>query len=98
MTQAPSIGRQVHYVLENGKHRSAEVVTDIGNNIVGLNVALDPQNDVSPGWDYRLLPDPLLEAFGAYSNFTAPALIVFVNSVNYDEGCAPGTWHWPERV
>lgn len=27
-----------------------------------------------------------------------PGFLVFIESVEYDADCAPGTWHWPERV
>lgn len=89
--QTPSIGRIVHYVLEDGpsagQHRPAIIVRTWPFSIaqlVQLQVFLDQGND-----NFRQGDDP-------------PANTMWRSSVKHDEDFAHvpafGTWHWPERV
>lgn len=41
----PTIGRIVHYVVENGSHRPAVIVAVHGHLTVDLHVFVDPTND-----------------------------------------------------
>ena len=81
--QVPSIGRQVHYVLPEGRaageHRPATIVkiwdpVPAHGSLVQLQVLTDQTND---GYDTGLL---------------------WRTSVRYSEEHDPGTWHWPEFV
>lgn len=96
----PTIGRQVHYVLQNGEHRSAEVV-NVGPTFVNLTVKLDGHNDlqtlgvrVPPHIRAALIP----AEFEAFILQFEP-LALSVGSAPQDEDTKrPGTWHWPERA
>lgn len=94
MTQKPSIGRQVHYVLENGAHRAATIVNawpDAPDGICNLTVHLDGCNDFTPGLH---MAAPSLIPPGAF----ATGSTLSVGSAHQDETAKlPGTWHWPER-
>ena len=89
-----AVGRFVHYVLSNGEHRAAVIVrtwetgTDV-RGLVNLQVFLDGSND------YATLP---LSGGVAITQGTPPAIWWCTSVLNDDEGKAPGTWHWPERV
>ena len=99
--QLPSIGRIVHFVLNNGEHRAAIVVNYFGGDRANLTVFMDQLND----FEVTLEPDTghfkkryiknNLQPTGAldYSDGTSA-----VGSAKQDEdGKAPGTWHFPER-
>lgn len=43
--QKPTIGRQVHFVLENGEHRPATIVKVWSDECVNLRVLFDGTND-----------------------------------------------------
>lgn len=83
MTQNPSIGRIVHYVLPASYDRAGEVraaiitrahnpcTAEIHPGMSNLHIVLDGANDLGErDW---------------------------VGSVMYDPTGAPGTWHWPPR-
>lgn len=85
--QVPSIGRIVHFVLDEGRnkgeHRAAQIVRTWGTpdqpaQYVNLVVFLDGSND---------------DAIGG-------ALTTWRTSVqpDFSEQPAPRTWHWPEFV
>lgn len=84
--QIPSIGRSVHYVLNegphSGQHRPATIVRAWGDqpdSMVNLQVLTDSDAD------------------GHYNDALPPVL--WKTSVHLDpSGEKPGTWHWPERV
>jgi hypothetical protein len=101
MTQTPTIGRQVHYVLGNGQHRAATVVNAFGGSRANLTVHLDQANDFENDFDpatgqlKRQIVKNNLQPTGAadFGNGT-----LGVASAQQDEDTkAPGTWHWPER-
>lgn len=83
--QKPSIGRVVHYVLNEGRnageHRPAFVVKVWGDQPDSL-VQLQVFTDSNPASD---------------SNDCLPQ-VLWKTSVKLDADAAPGTWHWPERV
>lgn len=86
MSQKPSVGRIVHYVLDSGRnvgeHRPAIIVKAWGYPLAGLvqlQVFTDATNE-SPGAN-DALPCPL-----------------WATSVSEDPtGEKQRTWHWPER-
>jgi hypothetical protein len=82
MSQKPSLGRIVHYVLPEGPHagdhRPAIVVRVWGDTCVNLQVFTDGDNDFNDS-------DPTQN-------------VLWVTSATLDpEGKAPRSWHWPER-
>ena len=83
MTQNPSVGRIVHYVLPAGRRYAGEVraaiITRAMNRcdaaihpgMSNLHIVLDGANDLDEAdW---------------------------VGSVMYDPAGTPGTWHWPPK-
>lgn len=84
--QIPSIGRVVHYVLNEGRnagdHRPATIVRvwgDQPDSLVNLQVLTDSNAE-------------------ANSNDCLPQ-VLWKTSVSFDStGEKPQTWHWPERV
>lgn len=54
LSEGPSIGRLVHYVLPSGKHRPAQVVEVHELGLVNLVVTLDGTNDPGIGSADRL--------------------------------------------
>ncbi len=86
--QAPSVGRVVHYVMPNGRHRPATIVEVFENfkDMVNLQVLLDGPNDPSP---FSGNPN---------SNY-ATAASQWCGSVYRDEiDKLVGTYHFPEYV
>ncbi|HBD19459.1 MAG TPA: hypothetical protein DC063_04795 [Arenimonas sp.] len=87
MSQKPTVGRIVHYVLPDGpsagQHRPAIIVRTWDqpelpfSGTVQLQVFTDGQNDVAPG-----------EPWSATK---------WISSATYSEEPQPRTWHWPER-
>ncbi len=100
MTQVPSLGRVVLYVLPSGKVRPALVVepwsADQPNPAwrgkVNLQVFLDGDNDAE---DVRKLLGFGVGVVPEYAPF-----VLWRGSVEHEEGAAPrpGTWRWPPRV
>lgn len=94
--QKPSIGRVVHYVIDENTHRPAIVVrvwadeqhyqedAAKGDHVVQLQVFTDGSNDRHTAESLGIL--------GAENG------LVWRTSVHFDPNGAPGTWHWPERV
>ena len=82
--QVPSIGRVVHFVMLNGKHRPAFVTEVWPNDMLNLQVMLDGPND----------PSPHDEPNSEYST----ASCVWRGSIYHDESGTLNTWHWPEYV
>lgn len=81
--QKPTIGRSVHYVLNEGphagEHRPAVIVRTWSGNLVNLQVFPDSDED---GTSNDCLPVPMWKT-----------------SVDLDEtGERQRSWHWPERV
>jgi hypothetical protein len=88
MSQKPSIGRIVHYVMSAandqarhpGDHRPAIITRVWNDTCVNLQVFTDSINDCDEG-----LP-------GANG-------VLWKSSATHDEtGKAEGSWHWPEYV
>jgi hypothetical protein len=84
--QVPSVGRVVHYVLEDGpntgQHRAAIIVRVWGDHPdapVNLHVFLDGSNDVKPHND-------------------GPTALWRTSVQRDDTGQKLRTWHWPEFV
>lgn len=102
MTQKPTIGRLVHYVLANGQHRAATVVNVSGADRANLTVHLDQMNDLDVTLDHGIQMTRLhcrkgliTEGQGALDMMNGT---LAVGSAHQDEDAkTPGTWHWPER-
>lgn len=107
MSQKPSIGRIVHYVLADGQHRAAVVVNSWPHQTVAnLKVHLDAANDLTYGSLSTGLTAPALKPqvleYGSVHLFSYAAYLggaeLHVTSADQDEeNYRPGTWHWPER-
>lgn len=87
-----TIGRIVHYVLADGKHRPAFVVAvwpdEFPQNAedptgVNLQVFVDGTNDASAG------QRPY------YDEQTRGSM--WITSAGFASAPSPGTWHWPEK-
>jgi len=96
--QSPTIGRIVHYVLPNGKHRPAIIVEvwpeEFPNNPeekTGLNlqVFLDGTND-----------NALYEGIDPEIPYTQRSHhgTRWATSAAYSSSLTPHTWHWPEMA
>lgn len=90
--QTPTIGRIVHYVLQqgprSGEHRPAIIVAVHSETTVNLQVFTD-SNEVG-----RFNDAPAI-----WSAESAPTPLRWVTSAVQDEDThAPNTWHWPERA
>jgi hypothetical protein len=89
-----SIGRIVHYVLPNGKHRPAIIVETWGNETttehiaVQLQVFIDGTNDLIGNTG----------AYGEISQEEAKAGVAWRTSVEYASESRACSWHWPERT
>lgn len=84
--QIPSIGRTVHYVLNegphSGQHRPATIVRVWGElpaSAVNLQVLTDSNEDGT-------------------SNDCLPPVMWKTSILQDATGERPGSWHWPERV
>jgi len=98
MTQFPSIGRQVHYVLQTGEHRAATVVNaDEHDTACTLMVQLDPFQDFNPGDMVNTAIFPTGCA-NVRTSTAHPAQLAVQSAVFDEETKRPGTWHWPEMV
>lgn len=89
--QIPSLSREVHFILPNGRHRTAKVISDQPE---------DPQQptlkvDLDPFTDTLSIQDTL----DLGENAKVIGRHLFVRNVPYDEtGQTVRTYHWPERV
>jgi len=98
MTQQPSIGRIVHYVLQNGEHRAATVVNAApGDSACNIMVHLDPFADFNPGdmVNTQILPTGHANVRTSSAH---PAQLAAQSVVQDEDTKRPGTWHWPEYV
>lgn len=99
MTQKPTTGRIVHYVLANGDHRAALVTNGFGDKIANLTVFLDHANDLqtsaqTTGTGWEIKPQLIPQNTGAFTHGGG----LHAASAHQDEDAkTPGTWHWPER-
>lgn len=87
MTQKPTLGRIVHFVLPStspraGEHRAAIVTGAWGGLVANLAVFLDQPEDVSKTTS-NLAPEV--------------GVVAKAWSADYSDEFRPGTWHWPER-
>lgn len=101
MEQKPSVGRAAHYVsfgTPGGEYTSqcrAATITEVGAWITVDSKKADSYS-ASEGRPIRFAEQ--------WFYADACALTVdnptgqFFNTCKHDEGKAPGTWHWPERV
>lgn len=85
--QVPSIGRIVHYVLDNGRypgeHRPAVIV----------KVAEDEQHET------RLQLQVFTDGTGDFDrNQPGASGLLWREGVRYDDAKTPNSWHWPEYV
>ena len=87
-----TVGRIVHYVLANGEHRPAIVVSETKSNIVNIQVFLDGSNDLSAE-----LHDNTLGAIFEHERVYGNAWRLSVHYANAKKKVT-GTWHWPERT
>lgn len=82
--QVPSVGRVVHYVAYGTP--GGEFPSGVCRAAVITEVGI-PLGGSEPD------PD------GRCSIFVMnPSGVFFNQGIKHDEGKAPGTWHWPERV
>ena len=99
MTQSPTIGRTVHYVLADGQHRAATVVNAWpGQTVANLTVHLDGSNDLNraePGQPASGKCHPYLMPPGTENHI--PGVLTVASAEHDEDTKAPGTWHWPER-
>ena len=99
MTQKPTIGRIVHFVLAGGQHRAALVVnTESDSTNTNLKVELDMHRDMSFGLhDGKPEPLPSVRGERIGGQYYGDG-VLHLTSIRQDEdNHAPGTWHWPER-
>ena len=97
MTQKPTISRLVHYVLENGEHRSATVVNaDPGDSACTLMVQLDPFKDFNQDDMVNTSIMPTGHT-NVRTSSAFPAQLAAQSVVQDEDTKRPGTWHWPER-
>lgn len=85
--QVPSIGRIVHYVLDNGRypgeHRPAIIV----------KVVEDETHET------RLQLQVFTDGIGDFDrNQPGAAGLLWREGVRYDDAKTPNSWHWPEYV
>ena len=98
MIEGLTVGRIVHYVLEDGRckgdHRPAIVVRDwkADNGLCQLQVFTDGSNDGFKDVHIFHLKNDERHEFHTVPN------TVWRTSVHYSETMEPGTWHWPERA
>lgn len=83
----PSVGRAVHYVAYGtpGGEFPSGVCRAATITEVGVGVPAAPNSG----------PDPD-ERIGIF--VMNPSGVFFNHGIKHDEGKAPGTWHWPERI
>lgn len=83
--QKPSVGRVVHYVAYGtpGGEFPSGVCRAATITEVGIPLGDKSQSD----------PDERCSIF-----VMNPSGVFFNQGIRHDEGKAPGTWHWPERV
>lgn len=102
MTQSPTKGRVVHFVLANSETRAAEVVNAWPeNSFCNLTVKLDQLNDLNLTLDHglqmmRLPCSRRLIPKGAHDMMNGTLAVR--GAPQDEETKAPGTWHWPPRV
>ncbi len=82
--QVPSIGRVVHYVAYGTPGREFPAGVCRAAVITEVGVPLGGSE-----------PDPDQHVGVMVAN---PTGLFFNRGIKHDEGRAPGTWHWPERV
>lgn len=92
-----AVGRTVHYVMPDGEHRPA-IVTKVWHSVseefqrqgyCNVQVIPDGAND---DLNIRRLFNLGAESVPVVLRAAFP-----MSSVVFDEGCRPGTLHWPER-
>ena len=92
-----SVGRVVHYVptLEQSEASAhcAAIVTAVDADAAVVSVCVFVP---SHAWQIRHRPD-LIPELRLRHQFH-PAGLSWQDAVPWDDACAPGTWHWPERV
>lgn len=88
LSQKPSIGRIVHYVLPSGPSR--------GEHRPGIIVRVWPESETYGGTvQLQVFTDN--NAQNGFYNDQLPCPL-WATSVKYDESGTEGTWHFPERV
>lgn len=96
--QSPTIGRIVHYVLEDqpsaGEERAAMIVRIWGppetNPAVNLLVFADGANDYVGATRTGEQED--------HQHYLGGSVLIWKTSRMRSDEKAPGTWHWPERT
>lgn len=101
----PSVGRLVHYIMPNGKHRPAIIVNvNKGNSLEGQVVATI-REPVPPTVNLQVFTDCTNDTFDLSEKYS-PDFRLAINSgmfwainVRQDEiDKEIGTWHWQEYV
>lgn len=86
--QAPTVGRQVHYVFENGEVRPATVVRVWGPETVNLQVLLDGANDRGLGGTDLVWKTSVVYDEGGTSLLGVDGPLQYRGN----------SWHWPPRA
>lgn len=86
----PSVGRIVHFALPKGMRHAGECRAAIVRRVFPAAASEGPCN-LTIFLDGQNDQDEGAPPIG-------PPLLMEGDSVRFDEGRAPGTWHWPERV
>lgn len=94
-----AVGRTVHFVMPDGEHRPA-IVTKVWHSVSEdlqsrgyCNVTVFPDganDDANIAKLFNLLPHSVV-------SYPQHRIAIPMSSVVFDEGCKPGTIHWPER-
>lgn len=77
-----TVGRTVHVVLKNGKHRPAVCVETFSDDMGNFVVFMDGYNDKSNGNNPEIEGDKCIN---------------WRTSLHHSSIFEPDTWHWPER-
>ena len=89
-----AIGRIVHYVMPDGKHRPAIVVNIWGESgMSNLQVITDGSNDLP----YTPEEKEKFSNFGMDADAVRHGHI-WKTSISFSEEPQPNTWHWPEKA
>ncbi|RYG67740.1 hypothetical protein EON80_12990 [bacterium] len=97
--QRPSVGRIVHYVLEDGEHRPAMVTEVPGLQAAGLD-GNGVMNTVIASFDSGIIGlNVFLSPHDEWGGEAVTSTVAYAPGTPFDEsGTEEHSWHWPERV